>query len=66
MAFITKNGPKLGTPIDINKTEDTLFEEVKIESSKASNIYIFTFFILLFSTIVIILADVRSNRGSDD
>ena len=51
---------------DINKTEDTLFEEVKIESSKASNIYIFTFFILLFSTIVIILADVRSNRGSDD
>tara|TARA_B100000768_G_C11255169_1_gene366044 strand:+ start:330 stop:1052 length:723 start_codon:yes stop_codon:yes gene_type:complete len=51
---------------DLYLSEDILFDEIKKTSNKASNIYITTFLILLLSTTLIILADVRSNRGNDD
>ena len=51
---------------DLIKNDDKLLTESLEISNEASLFYLITFILLVLSTVVIILIDVRSNRGQNE
>ena len=49
----------------LNEKEFHLYQSIENQSSKAANYYLFTFIILLLSTFIIVISDVKSNRGQN-